>query len=49
MCILPFLEKEISCLKVPKCEIFDRLDLHDFYTTKPFCVGDLGVKILNKY
>ncbi len=22
------------CLKVPKCEIFDRSDFHDFYTVK---------------
>jgi hypothetical protein len=27
-------------LKVTKCEIFDRSDFHDFYTLKPFWVGD---------
>ncbi len=32
-------------LKVPKCEIFDRSDFHDFYTIKPFYVGDFWVKI----
>jgi hypothetical protein len=33
-------------LKVPKCEIFDRSDYHDFYTIKPFCVvGDFAVII----
>jgi hypothetical protein len=26
-------------------EIFDRLDFHDFYTIKPFWVGDFGSKI----
>jgi hypothetical protein len=29
-----------SYLKVPKCEIFDRSDFHDFYW-----VGDFGAKI----
>jgi hypothetical protein len=33
-------------LKVPKCEIFDRSDFHDFYSIKPFWVGDFGAKIL---
>jgi hypothetical protein len=32
-------------LKVPKCEIFDRSDFHDFYTIKPFWVVDFGAKI----
>ena len=32
-------------LKVPKCEIFDRSDFHDFYSIKPFWVGDFGAKI----
>jgi hypothetical protein len=32
-------------LKVPKCEIFDRSDFHDFCTINPFWVGDLGAKI----
>jgi hypothetical protein len=30
---------------VPKFEIFDRSDFHDFYTIKPFWVGDIVVKI----
>jgi hypothetical protein len=34
-----------SCLKVPKREIFDRLDFPDFYTIKSLRVGDFGVKI----
>jgi hypothetical protein len=39
--------KVLICLllKVPKCEIFDRLDFHDFYSIKPFWVGDFGAKI----
>ncbi len=32
-------------LKVPKCEIFDRSDFPDFYTS--LRVGDFGVKIKN--
>ncbi len=32
-------------LKVPKCEIFDRSDFHDFYSIKPVWVGDFGAKI----
>ncbi len=32
-------------LKVPKCEIFDRSDFHDFCTIKPFWVDDFGAKI----
>ncbi len=36
-------------LKVPKCEIFDRSDFHDFYTIKPFWVADFGAKILTCY
>ncbi len=31
-------------LKVPKWEIFDRSDFHDFYTIKPLWVGDFGVQ-----
>ncbi len=31
--------------KVPKREIFDRLDFPDFYTMKSLRVGDFGVKI----
>ncbi len=30
---------------VPKCEIFDRSDFHDFFTIKSLWEGDLGVKI----
>jgi hypothetical protein len=30
---------------VPKCEIFDRLDSHDFYTITSLREGDLGIKI----
>jgi hypothetical protein len=36
---------KISHLKVPKCEIFERSDFHDFYSIKPFWVGDFGAKI----
>jgi hypothetical protein len=38
-------------LKVPKCEIFDRSDFHDFYHIKSLWEGDFGVKIksLKKY
>ncbi len=32
-------------LKVPKCEIFDRSDFHDFYTIRSLWEGDFGVKI----
>jgi hypothetical protein len=42
-----FLVHFILFLKVPKCEIFDRWDSHDFYTIKPFCVGDFGAKNVN--
>ncbi len=34
-------------LKVSKGEILDLLDSHDFYTTKPLRVGDLGTEIKN--
>jgi hypothetical protein len=34
------------CLKVPKCEIFDRSDFLYFNTIKPFWVDDFVVKIL---
>ena len=36
---------EVTYLKVPKCEIFDRSDFPDFYIIKSLCVGDFGVKI----
>jgi hypothetical protein len=29
-------------LKVPKCEIFNHLDIHDFYTIKPNWLGNFG-------
>jgi hypothetical protein len=32
-------------LKVPKCEIFDRSDFHDFYPIKSLWESDFGVKI----
>ena len=34
-----------ATLKVPKCEIFDRSDFHDFYPIKSLWEGDFGVKI----
>ncbi len=30
---------------MPKCEIFDRSDFHDFYPIKSLREGDFGVKI----
>ncbi len=44
-----FLGVKINNLKVPKCEIFDRSDFHDLYTTKPFWVGDFGANIKTCY
>jgi hypothetical protein len=38
-----------TALKVPKREIFDRSDFHDFYTKKSLSVGDFGVKIKKIY
>ncbi len=35
----------VENLKVPKCEIFDRSDFDDFYTTTSLCEDDIGVKI----
>jgi hypothetical protein len=35
----------ISTLKVPKHEIFDHSDFHDFYAIKSLTVSDFGVKI----
>jgi hypothetical protein len=32
-------------LKVPKCEIFDRSDFHDFYPINSLWEGDFRVKI----
>ncbi len=37
--------KFISILKMPKCEIFDPSDFHDFYIIKSLREGDFGVKI----
>jgi len=34
-----------ACLKVLKNENLNRSDFHDFYTIKPFCIGDFGVGI----
>jgi hypothetical protein len=39
------LNVRILALNVPKCEIFDRSDFHDFYSIKPFWVGDFVAKI----
>ncbi len=39
----------IPDLKVPKCEIFDHSDFHDFYTIKPFWVGGFGLKYKTCY
>ncbi len=36
-------------LKVPKCEILDRSDFHDFYSIKSLWVSDFGAKILTCY
>ncbi len=38
-------KSQIKYLKVPKCEIFDRSDCHDFYPIKSLWEGDFGVKI----
>ncbi len=35
----------MQSFKGAKCEIFDRSDFDDFYTIKPLCKGDFGVKI----
>jgi hypothetical protein len=35
----------MPCLKLPKSEIFDRSDFHDFYPIKSLWEGDFGVKI----
>jgi hypothetical protein len=45
--ILSYLILSISFFRksVPKCEIFDRWDFRDFYTTKSLWEGDFGVKI----
>ncbi len=40
---LRFLQR--TFLKVPKCEIFDRSDFHDFYPIKSLWEGDFAVKI----
>ncbi len=33
---------------MPKCEIFDRSGLHDFYTMKSVREGDFGVKKIKR-
>ncbi len=40
---------QLTVLKVPKREIFDRSDFPDFYTTKSLRVGDFKVKIKKIY
>ncbi len=35
----------MAYLKVPKCDIFDRSDFHDFYSLKSLREDDFGVKI----
>ena len=42
---LAFFDEAGTTLKVPKCEIFDRSDFHDFYPIKSLWEGDFGVKI----
>jgi hypothetical protein len=39
------LARSYSSLKVPKREIFDHSDFHDFYAIKSLTVSDFGVKI----
>ncbi len=39
------LNLEEQAFKVPKCEIFDPSDFHNFYTIKSPWEGDYGVKI----
>ena len=41
----PKRENEIARLKVPKREIFDHSDFHDFYAIKSLTASDFGVKI----
>jgi hypothetical protein len=42
---LPFFSLKLQfLLKVPKWEISDGSDFHDFYTAKPFWVVTLGLK-----
>jgi hypothetical protein len=43
--VVSLLYRDFGHLKVPKCEIFDRSDFHDFYSIKPVWVGDFGAKI----
>ncbi len=44
-CIL----RNYSVQYMPKCEIFDRSDFHDFYTLKPFWLADFEAKISTCY
>jgi hypothetical protein len=46
-CLIFFLLTTL--LKVHKCDIFDSFDFHNFYTIKPFWVGDFGADILIKF
>jgi hypothetical protein len=39
----------LTLLKVPKCEIFDGSDFHDFYIIKSLWEGNFGVKIKNLF
>jgi hypothetical protein len=39
----------LTNLKVPKREIFDRLDFPDFYAIKSLRVGDFGVKMKKNF
>ncbi len=41
----PFNSERFIDLKVPKCEIFDRLDFYDFYTIKSLWPGEFGAEI----
>ncbi len=34
---------------MPKCEIFDLSDFHEFYTIKSIREGDFGIKIKKNY
>jgi hypothetical protein len=37
--------KNLLSLKVPKCEIFDHSDFHDFYIIKSLSGGEFGVTL----
>ncbi len=42
-------KREFKTSEVPKCEIFDGSDYHDFYTIQPFWGDDFGAKIKTCY